>query len=176
MDGLSSIWPNTRTTINGVPLGDAWPCNAMPQGQRGENIVPFHKLTPQPLNNHPNPPLPRNLRIPHLKAHNHRIIPNILQRWSLKPDLHARRLQRGFQIADLLTQRVVLVSIVDAIIRLQQIVDVDQVDDDAEIRHVAQEGDIRFGEPVECSVEAAVVDGGGEGVVRIEERGGFLCS
>ncbi|KAG9769219.1 DUF1688-domain-containing protein, partial [Aureobasidium melanogenum] len=48
MDGLSSIWPATRTSIQGVPLGDAWPCQAMPKSppaQPWENIVPFHKLT-----------------------------------------------------------------------------------------------------------------------------------
>lgn len=44
MDGLSSIWPTTRTTIDGVSLGDAWPCSTMPAGT-WQNIVPFHKLT-----------------------------------------------------------------------------------------------------------------------------------
>ncbi|KAI1621918.1 hypothetical protein EDD37DRAFT_500435 [Exophiala viscosa] len=48
MDGLSAIWPSTRTNIQGTPLGDAWPCHAMPKSppaQPWENIVPFHKLT-----------------------------------------------------------------------------------------------------------------------------------
>lgn len=47
MDGLSTIWPNTRTQIDGVPLGDAWPCASMPSHPTHpwENIVPFHKLT-----------------------------------------------------------------------------------------------------------------------------------
>ena len=47
MDGLSPIWPNTRTQVDGVPLGDAWPCASMPSHptQPWENIVPFHKLT-----------------------------------------------------------------------------------------------------------------------------------
>ncbi|KAJ9617124.1 hypothetical protein H2200_000845 [Cladophialophora chaetospira] len=48
MDGLSSIWPATRTSIQGVPLGDAWTCQAMPRSppaQAWETIVPFHKLT-----------------------------------------------------------------------------------------------------------------------------------
>lgn len=47
MDGLSTIWPATRTQIDGVPLGDAWPCSSMPSHptQPWENIVPFHKLT-----------------------------------------------------------------------------------------------------------------------------------
>jgi Protein of unknown function (DUF1688) len=48
MDGLSSIWPATRTTIQGTALGDAWPCTSMPScppHAEWENIVPFHKLT-----------------------------------------------------------------------------------------------------------------------------------
>lgn len=47
MDGLSTIWPNTRTQVDGVPLGDAWPCASMPSHPTHpwENIVPFHKLT-----------------------------------------------------------------------------------------------------------------------------------
>ncbi|KAI0546121.1 hypothetical protein F4679DRAFT_420430 [Xylaria curta] len=31
MSGLAPIWPSSRTAINGVSLGDAWPCAAMPQ-------------------------------------------------------------------------------------------------------------------------------------------------
>ncbi|SPO06083.1 probable protein urg3 [Cephalotrichum gorgonifer] len=65
MDGLTSIWPASRTTINGVPLGDAWPCQSLPRPSPGlndpalspfpqtpqtspalwESILPFHKLT-----------------------------------------------------------------------------------------------------------------------------------
>ena len=47
MDGLSSIWPSSRTQINGVSIGDAWPCSSMPDfpAQPWEKIVPFHKLT-----------------------------------------------------------------------------------------------------------------------------------
>lgn len=48
MDGLSPIWPATRTQINGTPLGDAWPCSSLPASppaEAWENIVPFHKLT-----------------------------------------------------------------------------------------------------------------------------------
>lgn len=48
MDGLSSIWPATRTQINGVSLSDAWPCSSLPSSppaQPWENIAPFHKLT-----------------------------------------------------------------------------------------------------------------------------------
>lgn len=69
MTGLSSIWPS-RTAIDGVSIGDAWPCSTMPQvtglssptspsfspfptnsqapsASRGEweSIVPLHKLT-----------------------------------------------------------------------------------------------------------------------------------
>ncbi|KJX93470.1 DUF1688-domain-containing protein [Zymoseptoria brevis] len=47
MNGLVPIWPATRTTIDGTPLGDAWPCGSMPSHPTHpwENIVPFHKLT-----------------------------------------------------------------------------------------------------------------------------------
>ncbi|KAJ9143704.1 hypothetical protein NKR23_g6265 [Pleurostoma richardsiae] len=51
MVGLGSIWPPSRTKINGVPLGDAWPCSSMPgpfpssSSRAWENILPFHKLT-----------------------------------------------------------------------------------------------------------------------------------
>ncbi|KAL9581580.1 MAG: hypothetical protein Q9212_003812 [Teloschistes hypoglaucus] len=46
--GLASIWPASRTQIDGVSLGDAWPCSSMPSrpgSQPWETIVPFHKLT-----------------------------------------------------------------------------------------------------------------------------------
>ncbi|KAK3067487.1 hypothetical protein LTR53_015613 [Teratosphaeriaceae sp. CCFEE 6253] len=47
MDGLSPIWPATRTQVDGIPLGDSWPCASMPSHPTHpwENIVPFHKLT-----------------------------------------------------------------------------------------------------------------------------------
>ncbi|RKL12997.1 hypothetical protein BFJ68_g7379 [Fusarium oxysporum] len=60
MTGLAPIWPANRTAINGVSLGDAWPCQAMPQpgaspkvsafpnssnAAAWESILPFHKLT-----------------------------------------------------------------------------------------------------------------------------------
>lgn len=47
MDSLTPIWPASRTQIDGVPLGDAWPCSVMPYHPTHpwENIVPFHKLT-----------------------------------------------------------------------------------------------------------------------------------
>lgn len=47
MDGFGPIWPESRTQIDGVSLGDAWPLSTMPSGPTGtwERIVPFHKLT-----------------------------------------------------------------------------------------------------------------------------------
>ena len=47
MDGFANIWPATRTQIDGISLGDAWPCASMPSHPTHpwENIVPFHKLT-----------------------------------------------------------------------------------------------------------------------------------
>lgn len=48
MDGLSPIWPSSRTQVDGISIGDAWPCSSMPSSppaQPWENIVPFHKLT-----------------------------------------------------------------------------------------------------------------------------------
>ncbi|TAQ91249.1 hypothetical protein B7494_g432 [Chlorociboria aeruginascens] len=48
MDGLSPIWPSSRTQIDGTSIGDAWPLSTMPSlptTQPWETIVPFHKLT-----------------------------------------------------------------------------------------------------------------------------------
>ncbi|KAB5516943.1 hypothetical protein GE09DRAFT_1179361 [Coniochaeta sp. 2T2.1] len=67
LNGLMPIWPASRTAVNGISLGDAWPCSSMPQptqppssptfspfpnssGQAHtvapwESILPFHKLT-----------------------------------------------------------------------------------------------------------------------------------
>ncbi|KAF2403097.1 DUF1688-domain-containing protein [Trichodelitschia bisporula] len=47
MDSLGPIWPATRTKIDGVSIGDAWPLSIMPShpAHPWENIVPFHKLT-----------------------------------------------------------------------------------------------------------------------------------
>lgn len=47
MDSLAPIWPASRTQIDGISLGDAWPCSVMPSHPTNpwENIVPFHKLT-----------------------------------------------------------------------------------------------------------------------------------
>lgn len=48
MDGLGPIWPASRTIVDGVSLGDAWPLSSMPREPNSaewETIVPFHKLT-----------------------------------------------------------------------------------------------------------------------------------
>lgn len=46
MTGLGPIWPAKRTQLNGVSLGDSWPCASLPQGAAPwEAIAPFHKLT-----------------------------------------------------------------------------------------------------------------------------------
>lgn len=48
IDGLSAIWPASRTVIDGTSLGDAWPLSTMPvtaASQPWETIVPFHKLS-----------------------------------------------------------------------------------------------------------------------------------
>ncbi|OGM45252.1 conserved fungal protein [Aspergillus bombycis] len=48
MDGLTPIWPPSRTQIDGLSIGDAWPCSDLPPSppaQPWETIVPFHKLT-----------------------------------------------------------------------------------------------------------------------------------
>jgi hypothetical protein len=46
MESLESIWPY-RTAINGVQLGDAWTCEALPTSgpNSWESIMPFHELT-----------------------------------------------------------------------------------------------------------------------------------
>ncbi|KAE8152492.1 DUF1688-domain-containing protein [Aspergillus avenaceus] len=48
MDGFTSVWPSSRTQIDGLSIGDAWPCSDLPQSppaQLWESIMPFHKLT-----------------------------------------------------------------------------------------------------------------------------------
>ena len=47
-DLLIPIWPKDRTTIRGVPIGDAWPLSTLQkQGATSStsHIQPFHKLT-----------------------------------------------------------------------------------------------------------------------------------
>jgi hypothetical protein len=47
IEGLSPIWPATRTVLGGVSLGDVWPCSALKASAKaeGDDLVPFHKLT-----------------------------------------------------------------------------------------------------------------------------------
>jgi hypothetical protein len=49
MHGISSIWPATRTQLDGRSLGDVWPCQALRAAEKpslsGEDLVPFHKLS-----------------------------------------------------------------------------------------------------------------------------------
>lgn len=46
---LIPIWPGSRTTVGGTPLGDAWPLKALQDhattDDKAEYIQPFHKLT-----------------------------------------------------------------------------------------------------------------------------------
>lgn len=48
IDGLSPIWPS-RHTLNGISLGDVWPCPALalahPDRPEWASYVPFHKLS-----------------------------------------------------------------------------------------------------------------------------------
>ena len=47
--GLASVWPATRTTLGGEPLGDVWPCDTLRREivnfSEGDDLIPFHKLT-----------------------------------------------------------------------------------------------------------------------------------
>ncbi|KAJ2610912.1 hypothetical protein H4S08_003410 [Coemansia sp. RSA 1365] len=55
IDGLAQVWPASRTQLDGVSLGDVWPCEilALPLDSDGsskqepgtECLVPFHKLS-----------------------------------------------------------------------------------------------------------------------------------
>ena len=48
VDGFSSVWPPSRTQVDGVSIGDAWVCSDLPKSppaQPWQSIVPFHKLT-----------------------------------------------------------------------------------------------------------------------------------
>ncbi|ANB13124.1 hypothetical protein AWJ20_1405 [Sugiyamaella lignohabitans] len=48
MKGLGPIWPQEgRTKLDGVVLGDTWPCSSMPHivSDPSQSLVPFHKLT-----------------------------------------------------------------------------------------------------------------------------------
>ncbi|CAO1616522.1 unnamed protein product [Sympodiomycopsis kandeliae] len=48
--GFADIWPASRTTLDGVPLGDVWTCEALkeslaPGAPEEEGMVAFHKLS-----------------------------------------------------------------------------------------------------------------------------------
>ncbi|KAJ2786140.1 hypothetical protein GGI15_001704 [Coemansia interrupta] len=45
--GLAPVWPASRTQLNGVPLGDVWPCAALlaSSDDPSDALVPFHKLS-----------------------------------------------------------------------------------------------------------------------------------
>ncbi|KAJ1564126.1 hypothetical protein HK096_009494, partial [Nowakowskiella sp. JEL0078] len=53
MEAFSEVWPPTRTKLNGVSLGDVWPCEAMREiseelsepGKSAGPLVAFHKLS-----------------------------------------------------------------------------------------------------------------------------------
>jgi len=49
VDGLAEVWPPTRTSVNGVSLGDVWPCEVLKSpgaaADSTEHLVPFHKLS-----------------------------------------------------------------------------------------------------------------------------------
>ena len=44
LEGLSGIWPG-RNSLGGVKLGDVWRHQALPEGDQGHGLVPFHKLS-----------------------------------------------------------------------------------------------------------------------------------
>jgi len=37
MDGFGPVWPASRTQLDGISLGDAWPCEILP-GSGEENM------------------------------------------------------------------------------------------------------------------------------------------
>jgi hypothetical protein len=41
---LGEMWP-ARVQINGIQLGDVWPCTSLTDLGNHENLVPFHKLS-----------------------------------------------------------------------------------------------------------------------------------
>ena len=50
IDGFAGVWPETRTIVDGVSLGDVWPCKAMLSiekdlGLPSSGLVCFHKLS-----------------------------------------------------------------------------------------------------------------------------------
>ncbi|KAJ2386272.1 hypothetical protein GGI05_004436 [Coemansia sp. RSA 2603] len=45
IDGFASVWPASRTQLQGQSLGDVWPCSALPAPHPADRLVPFHKLS-----------------------------------------------------------------------------------------------------------------------------------
>lgn len=47
VNGLSEVWPESRTKLGGKGLGDVWPAEVLEgeDNSKGENLVPFHKLS-----------------------------------------------------------------------------------------------------------------------------------
>ena len=47
IQGFQEVWPATRTQIQGVSMGDVWPCDVLSSdGSLGvSHLVPFHKLS-----------------------------------------------------------------------------------------------------------------------------------
>jgi hypothetical protein len=49
MKGFSGVWPEGRSKLNGVSLGDVWPCKALEKisgnSDVSASLLPFHKLS-----------------------------------------------------------------------------------------------------------------------------------
>lgn len=50
IEGFAPIWPTSRTTLDGVALGDVWPCEALKRSlpaaaSEEDGMVAFHKLS-----------------------------------------------------------------------------------------------------------------------------------
>ncbi|GJJ72289.1 hypothetical protein EMPS_04646 [Entomortierella parvispora] len=49
IDGFAEVWPPSRTSFNGVSLGDVWPCDSLETpgaaADSTDHLVPFHKLS-----------------------------------------------------------------------------------------------------------------------------------
>ncbi|KAJ1643224.1 hypothetical protein J3B02_002345 [Coemansia erecta] len=50
VEGFAPVWPASRTQLDGVSLGDVWPCTTLAKQARDQNsdiecLVPFHKLS-----------------------------------------------------------------------------------------------------------------------------------
>ncbi|KAF9168441.1 hypothetical protein DFQ27_009599 [Actinomortierella ambigua] len=49
IDGFQEVWPPSRTMLNGVPMGDVWPCECLEKpdapSDSTDHYVAFHKLS-----------------------------------------------------------------------------------------------------------------------------------